>query len=149
MAGGTRKLDELGGVARRNPVLGAALIIGVLQLLGIPPFGGFFSKYLLYASYLEAGAPYISVIINVVSAVSLLGYVRLLYAALFTVPKREFVKAGALPLAVLSVLSVACLMSGLLSPVISDWLRRIIAATTSRDGVLNYWLQGYLVFWGR
>ena len=149
MAGGTRKLDELGGVARRNPVLGAALIIGVLQLLGIPPLGGFFSKYLLYASYLETGTPYISVIINVISAVSLLGYVRLLYAALFTVPKREFVKAGVLPLAVLSVLSVACLMSGLLSPVISDWLRRIIAATTSRDGVLNYWLQGYLVFWGR
>jgi multicomponent Na+:H+ antiporter subunit D len=148
-AGGTRRLDELGGVGRRNPLLGAALIIGVLQLLGIPPFGGFFSKYLLYASYLEAGAPYISVIINVISAISLLGYVRLLYAALFTTPKREFVRASALPTTILLILSVACLITGILSPIMSEWLRRFVEATTSRDGILNYWLQGYLIFWGR
>ncbi|MEM0348544.1 MAG: proton-conducting transporter membrane subunit [Zestosphaera sp.] len=149
MAGGTRKLDELGGVARKNPVLGVVLVVGVLQLLGIPPFGGFFSKYLLYASYLEAGAPYISVIINIVSAVSLLGYVRLLYAAFFTIPRREFVKTSMFPSIILLVLSVACLMTGLLSPTISDWLRRFVDATTSKEGILNYWLQGYLVFWGR
>ncbi|MEM3142184.1 MAG: proton-conducting transporter membrane subunit, partial [Zestosphaera sp.] len=149
MAGGTRKLDELGGVARKNPVLGVVLVVGVLQLLGIPPFGGFFSKYLLYASYLEAGAPYISVIINIVSAVSLLGYVRLLYAAFFTIPRREFVKTSMFPSIILLVLSVACLMTGLLSPTISDWLCRFVEATTSKEGILNYWLQGYLVFWGR
>ena len=149
MAGGTRRLDELGGVAKRNPLLGFALIIGVLQLLGVPPLGGFFSKYLLYSSYLGAGAPYVSVIISVISAVSLLGYVRLLYAAFFTTPKKEFVRASTLPLAILLILSVACLMTGLLSPMISDWISALVKATTSRDGVLNYWLQGYLVFWGR
>ncbi len=148
MAGGTRKLDELGGVARKNPVLGIVLITGVLQLLGIPPFGGFFSKYLLYVSYLEAGAPYISVIINIISAVSLLGYVRLLYSVFFIIPKREFVRTSRLPLAVLLVLSVACLITGLLSPIISYWLRGFVEATTSKDGILNYWVQGYLVFWG-
>jgi multicomponent Na+:H+ antiporter subunit D len=145
---GTRRLDELGGVARRNPLLGAALVVGVLQLLGVPPFGGFFSKYLLYASYLEAGAPYVSVAINVVSAISLLGYIRLLYAALFTTPRREPAKTSALPLTILLLLSAACLFTGLLSPIMSEWLRRFVEATTSKDGIFNYWLQGYLIFWG-
>lgn len=149
MAGNTRRLDEISGVARRNPLLGFAIVVGVLQLLGVPPFGGFFSKYLLYSSYVEAGMPYVSVMINAVSAISLLGYVRLLYAALFKTPRtQEVPKVSLTPLAVLLALAIACIATGILSGSIVEWLRWTVTQTTSDQGIFNYWFYGYYLFWG-
>lgn len=149
MAGGTRKLDEIGGLARRSPLLASILVVGVLQLLGIPPFGGFFSKYLLYLSFVEAGMPYIAFLINAISAISLLGYVRLLYSILFKTPKtQEIPKVGLIPTAVLLVLAAACVVSGITSGVLINWLRWVVDGTASLQGIYNYWVQGYYLFWG-
>ncbi|MEM4486160.1 MAG: proton-conducting transporter membrane subunit [Zestosphaera sp.] len=149
MAGGSRRLDELGGLVRRNPLLAFVLMVGVLQLLGVPPFGGFFSKYLLYSSFMEAGMPYIAVLINAISAVSLLGYVRLLYAVLFKTSKvQDLPKVGLIPIAVLLALAAACIATGLLSGVLIDWLQTVVNGTASLQGIYNYWIQGYYLFWG-
>ncbi len=53
---GTRDIDELGGLWRDLPV--TALITGVtaLSMAGIPPFGGFYSKEILFEATWEAAA---------------------------------------------------------------------------------------------
>jgi hydrogenase-4 component D len=55
---GTRKISELSGVARQSPLLAAGFVIGMLAILGVPPFSGFWSKfYLLAAAIGLGGAP--------------------------------------------------------------------------------------------
>ena len=54
---GERDLDiaDYRGLARRHPVLGAALALFLLSLAGIPPTAGFISKVAVFAAALQAG----------------------------------------------------------------------------------------------
>ncbi|MFB6108741.1 MAG: complex I subunit 5 family protein [Haloplanus sp.] len=45
---GSTAFDDLGGVARRAPVLAAAFLVGALALIGVPPLSGFFGKFLVF-----------------------------------------------------------------------------------------------------
>lgn len=47
------KFSELGGLLYRYPVLFILLVIGIITLAGMPPLGGFNSKFLIYTTLLE------------------------------------------------------------------------------------------------
>ena len=54
---GTRAMDDLGGLRRDLPVTAAVATVAALSMAGIPPFGGFYSKELLFdAAYETAHA---------------------------------------------------------------------------------------------
>ncbi len=42
---GTRKISELSGMGRSSPLTAIAFIVGLLAILGVPPFSGFWSKF--------------------------------------------------------------------------------------------------------
>jgi NADH-quinone oxidoreductase subunit N len=50
-------LSQLAGVGRRYPVIGGVLAIAMFSLMGIPPLAGFWGKFALFRSALEAGLP--------------------------------------------------------------------------------------------
>ena len=66
-------MDELKGVGRKMPVTTWCFAIASLSLIGIPPTGGFVSKWFLAMGALEAG-----------SAVDFAGLVILMLSALMT-----------------------------------------------------------------
>jgi len=45
---GTRRIDELGGLAEDLPVTAAVAVVASLGMAGVPPMNGFFSKELLF-----------------------------------------------------------------------------------------------------
>ncbi len=141
LAGGSRKLDDISGVGRKYPLLGLALFLGVFQLLGVPPFGGFFSKLLIYSAYMEVGMPYVSLLVILISAISLLGYVKLIYASVFKVgyPKVEETTKISLPTAVVLALGIACLATGLATTYITSVMFDIIKSVATPQGVFEYW----------
>jgi len=51
------RIDDYRGLSKRMPFVSLALAIFLLSLAGIPPFGGFFSKFVLFSSAINA-APY-------------------------------------------------------------------------------------------
>jgi len=53
---GTNELDDLGGLAKVMPVTFVMALIGALSISGIPPFNGFFSKWMIYQGLLEKTA---------------------------------------------------------------------------------------------
>jgi len=53
---GTNELDGLGGLGRAMPVTFIAALTGALAISGIPPFNGFFSKWMIYRGLLEKAA---------------------------------------------------------------------------------------------
>ena len=54
-AKGNPDLSAFGGLARRSPGLALIFLTAILSLGGIPPFGGFFGKYFLFAAGVREG----------------------------------------------------------------------------------------------
>lgn len=52
---GTRKINELSGLAATAPLTTAAFFVGMLAILGVPPFSGFYSKFYLLAAAIDLG----------------------------------------------------------------------------------------------
>jgi NADH-quinone oxidoreductase subunit N len=49
------RLDDYSGLARRMPLVAFAMMLLLLSLAGIPPLGGFVSKFILFWSAIQAG----------------------------------------------------------------------------------------------
>ncbi|QLG50732.1 NADH-quinone oxidoreductase subunit N [Natrinema halophilum] len=80
-----RTFEDYNGLAKQAPVACAAMAVFMFSLAGIPLFGGFWSKYLLYTATIEAAADNAvllvvaaSLVVN--SALSLFYYSRLVKA---------------------------------------------------------------------
>ncbi|MBN2227989.1 MAG: hypothetical protein JW779_00225 [Candidatus Thorarchaeota archaeon] len=72
---GTRNLEDLRGIGKRMPIVGAFFAIGVLSLMGMPPFAGFYSKFLILLAGVQAGDYYLLfTIVAVFNALLALGY---------------------------------------------------------------------------
>jgi len=50
---GANELDDLGGLARAMPLTFVMALVGAFSISGIPPFNGFFSKWMIYQGLLE------------------------------------------------------------------------------------------------
>ena len=52
----SHKIESLHGLARRDPIIAASMLIFVLSLAGVPPFSGFLSKLLMINGIVHATA---------------------------------------------------------------------------------------------
>jgi formate hydrogenlyase subunit 3/multisubunit Na+/H+ antiporter MnhD subunit len=50
---GTNDLDDLGGLGKVMPYTFMAALIGALSISGLPPFNGFFSKWIIYQGLID------------------------------------------------------------------------------------------------
>ena len=53
---GSNNLEDLGGLGKVMPITFIMALIGALSISGIPPFNGFFSKWMIYQGLLEKTA---------------------------------------------------------------------------------------------
>lgn len=86
-----RDLADLTGLGRSAPWTGAAMVIFLLSLVGVPPLGGFVGKLLLFGAAIDAGFTWLAAIAIVNSVLSLAVYLRIivpLYQAPPTSPAR-------------------------------------------------------------
>ncbi|HUG34575.1 MAG TPA: NADH-quinone oxidoreductase subunit N [Anaerolineales bacterium] len=65
---GLEDIREYAGMSRRSPWLGLMMLTAFLSLTGMPPFGGFVAKVVVFAAGIEAGYTWL-VIIGVVNSV--------------------------------------------------------------------------------
>ena len=111
---GTTKMKELGGHIHEMPFTYMVYLIAIISMAGIPPMGGFISKWLIFQSVLDKGLIFIGMATFFGSIGSFL-YVFRPLAALFLgqqLPQyKETVKEAPflmiIPMAILSLLNVA------------------------------------------
>jgi NADH-quinone oxidoreductase subunit N len=65
---GSDELDSYRGLSRRSPYLGIALLVVFLSLTGMPPFGGFIAKVLVFAAGVQTGWTWL-VIVGILNSV--------------------------------------------------------------------------------
>ena len=127
------KFSELGGLIYRMPQSFVMLLIGIIVLAGMPPLGGFASKYLIYNTLLEHGNLLILSAMMFASAAAFLYIYKLIYGIYLGHPtskKLETVKE--VPLAFLipqyliaAILVILGIVPGLITPYLNSILTEL------------------------
>jgi len=85
---GRTDIAAFNGFYNSNPKLAFVMMIAVFSLAGIPPLGGFFSKFFIFAAAAAEGE-YLLVFIALVNTVVALYYYLLIIKAMFINPQEE------------------------------------------------------------
>ncbi|MEM2007008.1 MAG: proton-conducting transporter membrane subunit [Sulfolobales archaeon] len=85
----TRNISDLKAVGRLSPVVGASIVMSCLSLVGLPPLGGFFSKFALYQAFIESGRFDLVAVLFISSGLALLGYFKVIQSTVFSVPPSD------------------------------------------------------------
>ena len=75
---GSRKLSDLAGLVHEMPWAVGCMSIGIVSIMGLPPFNGFVSKYLMIVACMDAGQPLIAAALIAASLVGAIYYMRIL-----------------------------------------------------------------------
>ena len=70
--------DDIKGKGVQRPLLGAAMLIFMFSLAGIPPFAGFIGKFFLFKSAIDAGYIYLAVLGILTSVFAVYYYLKVL-----------------------------------------------------------------------
>ncbi|MEW5964581.1 MAG: hydrogenase 4 subunit F [Pseudomonadota bacterium] len=121
---GTQKIAEISGLTSSHPVLGWGLVVGVLAIAGLPPFGIFMSEFLLITSTF-AREPILAVVLAMGILLALGALLQKLNQLAFGEPKGSFgpVEASYFPMLAHFIL---VLIGGLFLPtVIVSWFQNV------------------------
>ena len=83
VATGKKNISEMVGIGRKMPVTMAAFFIGALSVIGLPPTGGFFSKWSIFLGAIQADHFSIVVVLLVSSFLNAAYFLPIVYRAFF------------------------------------------------------------------
>jgi multicomponent Na+:H+ antiporter subunit D len=84
VATGKKYISQMNGLGKRMPFTYAAFFIGALGVIGLPPSGGFFSKWTLIMGTLEAGHPVLMLVLLVSSFLNAFYFLPIVYKGFFS-----------------------------------------------------------------
>ena len=141
---GTTDMSKLGGLFRYMPITFAACLIASLSISGIPPFNGFFSKWMIYQGIIESasGKNHLWVVWLVSamfgSALTIASFMKLIHSVFLGRPDRDFKDVREAPVSMTSpmiVLAATCVVFG----VFAVSLPISIFIAPSLSGAISYW----------
>jgi proton-translocating NADH-quinone oxidoreductase chain N len=121
---GFRTFDDFAGLGRKMPFASLALVIAGLSFAGVPPFGGFMAKYLVFTAAIQANLTWLAVIgvlTSVLQAAYLFRLVNYMYAKK---PRDEIViKEPKRLLIPIFILVAAVIVLGLYPQIVFDLIK--------------------------
>lgn len=81
-ASGMGLIENFKGLAKHHPMIAFCLAVALLSMSGIPPFAGFFGKYLLFSNAF-ATTPWVLVVAVLSSAISIYYYFKIIQVMYF------------------------------------------------------------------
>jgi NADH-quinone oxidoreductase subunit N len=99
-------IDDLTGLARRQPVMAACLSLFLLSLLGLPITAGFLGKFYVFNAALEANLIWLAILLALNSVIGSYYYLRVIVAMYMREPAAE-VAAEPVPWTLSAVLWIA------------------------------------------
>jgi NADH-quinone oxidoreductase subunit N len=118
---GSDRLEDLRGLGWRTPFAAAAMVILLASLVGIPPTGGFYGKYLLFVEGWRSGLGWLVLVAAINTVISLFYYFRVV-RELFLAEPSSRIPAPARVLVFLSVAaSLGVLVLGVWAAPLERW----------------------------
>ncbi len=90
MRTGTTDLDEVSGLIRNMPFTFVTVLFGIITVSGVPPLGGFVSKWLLYEALIQSNHYFLVIIIFAASTAAFLYLYRLIFSLFLGQREKEF-----------------------------------------------------------
>lgn len=78
----TKDIRQMAGLARRLPVTAVSFALCAFSVMGLPPFGGFFSKYMVINGAVQSGVPWMAPVF-IAGAVMTVIYLLRVYVKVF------------------------------------------------------------------
>lgn len=140
---GGRDIERLGGLMKRMPRTGVAMVVGAVAIAALPPLNGFVSEWLIYLALLHGGLEFsggASVVmmlgvglLALVGAMALLCFVRLVGIVLLGEPRsddaRQAHESSRWMMTPLAVLAGLCIAAALLPGVLVKAFSGVICHT--------------------
>jgi len=126
---GFRTLEDFSGLGKKMPFVSLALVIAGLSFAGVPPFGGFMAKYLVFTAAIQANLSWLAVIgvlTSVLQAAYLFRLVNYMYAknpkdeSVIKEPKRFLIPIFILVAAIIILGLYPQIVFNLIDPVIKQ-----------------------------
>jgi proton-translocating NADH-quinone oxidoreductase chain N len=86
---GFKSLDDMSGLGKRMPLVCLALVMASLSFAGVPPFGGFFAKLLVFTAAIQGNLAWLAVIGVLTSVLQTAYLLRLIYVFYGKKPQDE------------------------------------------------------------
>ena len=102
-----KRVSELDGLGRRMPLTMLAFLIGALSIVGLPPFGGTWSKWLLVQGTLETGLWLLTITLLVSSLLNIMYLVVIPVRGFFAKPASDEHGLQEAPIASLLAIGIA------------------------------------------
>jgi formate hydrogenlyase subunit 3/multisubunit Na+/H+ antiporter MnhD subunit len=149
MISGHRRIEDLAGLGRVMPFTAGAYALGSLAIMGLPPFSGFVSKFLMIYAAASAGHLEIAALILLGGIVGVIYYLRVVRVLFFEPYKGEVTRQEApismlVPIGILAVIIVlGGLMPGFQLGLVGD-IGELVAA---RGGLVGAALPELVASW--
>ena len=122
-----KDITKLGGLIATMPVTAVTFIMCSFSVMGIPPFGGFFSKYMVIGGAVNAGQPWIALTFIVGAVLTIIYLLRVFTNVFLGQAKTAAVREGSSTmLASVVILAVLSLAGGILINYPSSFVQTII-----------------------
>ena len=134
-AGGSYDLRESGGLMKSHPGLAVLFLIPALSLAGLPPFSGFWAKFLVIDASFRGGEMWLGAVALVVGLLTLLSMAKIWLGA-FWKPAPEGRTPAPVPAAMLAPiagLGALTVTIGLLAQPLVSYSQQAAAELTDRD----------------
>ena len=77
------KISDMSGLSKAKPLFSICIAIIMLSMVGIPPFAGFFGKFYIFVSALEAELIYLAILGVIASVIAAFYYLRIIKVMYF------------------------------------------------------------------
>ncbi|MCX5701131.1 MAG: NADH-quinone oxidoreductase subunit L [Candidatus Omnitrophica bacterium] len=127
-----KDITKLGGLIKTMPITAVAFLFCAFSVMGIPPFGGFFSKYLVFAGALEARQIWIGSVFLFGAFLTIIYLFRVFNLVFLSEAKAPLVKEAS-PVMIFSValLGLLSLFSGIFINYPSFFVQRTVMQIAS------------------
>lgn len=89
VATGKKRINEMDGIGKIMPLTMSAFLIGALSVIGLPPCGGFISKWFLVLGTLEAHNFILLIVILTSSLLNAVYFLPIVFRAFFRMPQQS------------------------------------------------------------
>ncbi len=124
---GSDEISSYAGLSRRNPGLALILMVSFLSLAGMPPFGGFIGKFLIFAAAVDAGLIWLAVI-GVLNAIVGLYYYLTVLKVIYLYRSDDDEKPLPVPQPYTFALGLLTLSTIVLGIIFSPWFSWAVSA---------------------
>lgn len=90
----TKDISQMGGLFKIIPITAIAFLLCMMSIIGIPPMGGFFSKFLVITGTAVAGYNTVAIVFMFAATLTILYMLRLYYKVFLAKPQGNFHSHG-------------------------------------------------------